>query len=85
MQDNVDLFEEFNELLDNIEDPEVLVDNPDVELAPSLFKEWFRIGLLCKWVIHSGSHQACKSLHHSQTGLFGSSRLFVELLKLWGK
>ena len=48
MQDNDDLFEEFKELLDNIEDPEVLVDNPDVELAPSLFMEWFRIGLLCK-------------------------------------
>ncbi len=28
-----------------------------------------RIGLLCRYVMHSGSHQACRSRHHSLTGL----------------
>ena len=37
-----------------------------------------KMGLLCKYVIHSGSHQACKSLHHSQTGLFGMETFRLE-------
>ena len=40
------LFERFSELLDEAEDPEVLVDNPDIELVPSFCIEEFRIGLL---------------------------------------
>lgn len=40
--------EEFRELLDKMEEPDVLLDNPDVELALSLCGEGFRIGLLCR-------------------------------------
>ena len=42
------LFERFNELLDRTEDPDVLLDKPELELVPSLCTGVFRIGLLCR-------------------------------------
>ena len=63
------------------DDEEVVLIDPGDEVVADTFGELLALlllmmGLLWRYVMHSGSHQACRSRHHSPTGLF-----VIELLE----
>ena len=64
------------------DDEEVVLTDPGDEVVADTLGELLALllllmmGLLWRYVMHSGSHQACRSRHHSPTGLF-----VIELLE----